>query len=63
MESVRLQFAFLTVKNERVCAFRQCSDRLCQVTLREVFFRLLYFYPQSIWDYQYMYDLVSTNTI
>jgi hypothetical protein len=22
------QFAFLTVKNERVCAFRQCSDRL-----------------------------------
>jgi hypothetical protein len=36
VESVRFQFAFLTVKNERVCSFRQCSDRLCHVTLREV---------------------------
>jgi hypothetical protein len=27
------------------------------------FFRLLYFYPQSIWDYQYMYDIVSTNIV
>jgi hypothetical protein len=28
-----------------------------------LFFRLLYFYPQSIWDYQYMYDIVSTNIV
>jgi hypothetical protein len=36
VESVRLQLAFLTVTHERVCAFRQCSDRLCHVILREV---------------------------
>jgi len=42
VESVRLQFAFLKVKNERVCAFRQCSDRLCHVTLRELARRFVF---------------------
>jgi len=42
VESVRIRFAFLTVKNERVCAFRHCSDRLCHVTLREVAGRFVF---------------------
>jgi hypothetical protein len=48
----------------------QISDINCQgrihfdwAGLTNDFFLFSYCYPQSLWDYQYMYDLVSTNTI